>query len=353
MSKEKTQEKKRCLWSLDAMKRAVKAVEEGNGLREAARMFNVPVESLRRRVNGDIAIDCKPGPKPILTVNEEDAIADYCVRMAEMGFGLSRDDVLRIGFKVAEKSGRPHPWDPENGMAGRAWYDGFMSRHPTLKLKSPQPLSHARARNADDETVKDFFQKLGGIYARLNLLNKPMQIYNLDESGISTVHKPGHVISELNHKSVWAVTSGEKGKTHTIMTCVSASGQALPPMMIFPRKRLSEKLMEGAPPGTYFTCTDNGWITQEKYLEWFKFFLKSIPPARPVLVIEDGHSSHITMEVIKLAQDNDIHLLCLPSHTTHILQPLDIISVFKPLKSYFNKACKNYLSANPGKVIRS
>jgi hypothetical protein len=111
--------------------------------------------------------------------------------------------------------------------------------------------------------------------------------------------------------------------------------------------------MEGAPPGTYFTCTDNGWITQEKYLEWFKFFLKSIPPARPVLVIEDGHSSHITMEVIKLAQDNDIHLLCLPSHTTHILQPLDIISVFKPLKSYFNKACKNYLSANPGKVIRS
>jgi hypothetical protein len=112
---------------------------------------------------------------------------------------------MLIGFKVAEKSGRPHPWDPENGMAGRAWYDGFMSRHPTLKLKSPQPLSHARARNADDETVKDFFQKLGGIYARLNLLNKPMQIYNLDESGISTVHKPGHVISELNHKSVWAV----------------------------------------------------------------------------------------------------------------------------------------------------
>jgi hypothetical protein len=50
MSKEKTQEKKRCLWSLDAMKRAV---EEGNGLREAARMFNVLAESLRRRVNGD------------------------------------------------------------------------------------------------------------------------------------------------------------------------------------------------------------------------------------------------------------------------------------------------------------
>ena len=66
-----------------------------------------------------------------------------------------------------------------------------------------------------------------------------------------------------------------------------------------------------------------------KYLEWFKSFLKNIPPTRPVLVIEDGHSSHISLEVIKLAQNNDVHLLCLPSHTTHILQPLDI-SVFKP-----------------------
>ena len=108
--------------------------------------------------------------------------------------------------------------------------------------------------------------------------------------------------------------------------------------------------MEGAPPGTIFTCTDSGWINQEKYLEWFKCFLKNIPPTRPVLIIEDGHTSHVSMEVIKLAQDNDVHLLCLPSHTTHILQPLDI-AVFKPFKTYFNKACKNFISSNPGQIL--
>ena len=92
--------------------------------------------------------------------------------MAEMGFGLSRDDLLRVAFLVAEKSRRKHPL---NGMAGKAWYEGFMNRHPTLRLKSPQPLSHARAKNASDEQVKDFLKNLGGIYAHLNLLNKPMQ----------------------------------------------------------------------------------------------------------------------------------------------------------------------------------
>ena len=237
-------------------------------------------------------------------------------------------------------------------MLKLVWFEGFMSRHPTLKLKAPQPLSHARARNASDEQIKDFFEKLGGIFACLNLLIKPMQIFNLDESGISTVHKPGRVITELKHKNLWAFTSGEKGKTHTILTCVSASGQALPPMMIFPRKRLSDKLKEGAPAGTLFSCTDNGWITREKYLEWIKFFLSNISPARPVLIIEDGHSSHISMEVIKLAQDNDIHPLCLPAHTIHLLQPLDI-AVFKPFKTHFNSTCKSFLSSNPGQIIRS
>ena len=101
-----SKEKKRCLWLVDAMKHAVRAVEEGSGLREAGRMFNVPVETLRRRVNGDIPIECRPGPKTILTASEEELIARYCVKMAEMGFGLGRADVLRVAFRVAEKSGR-------------------------------------------------------------------------------------------------------------------------------------------------------------------------------------------------------------------------------------------------------
>ena len=99
--------------------------------------------------------------------------------------------------------------------------------------------------------------------------------------------------------------------------------------MIYPRKRMSEKLKDGCVPGTVFSCSGNGWVTQELYLKWFKFFIASIPPIRPVLLIEDGHASHTSIEVIELARDNDI---CLPSHTTHLLQPLDV-GVFKSLKS--------------------
>ena len=146
------------------------------------------------------------------------------------------------------------------------------------------------------------------------------------------------------------MTSGEKGKTHTVVTCVSTSGYVILPMMIYSRKRMNEKLKQGGVPRTLFECSDNGWINQELYIKWFKFFVEKISPARPVLLIEDGHSSDISLDVIVLARDNGVHLLCLPAHTTHLLQSLDI-SVFKSLKFNFSTACKKYLSSHPGNVV--
>ena len=80
------------------------------------------------------------------------------------------------------------------------------------------------------------------------------------------------------------------------------------------------------------------------------FFSKSIPPTKPFLLIVDGHASHMSIEAIEFAKSNDIHVLCLPSHTTHILQPLDI-GVLKSFKSHFSRACTKFMADNPGWVI--
>ena len=93
-------------------------------------------------------------------------------------------------------------------------------------------------------------------------------------------------------------------------------------------------------------------INDGLFLQWFKFFLESIPPTRPVLLIMDGNGTHMSIELIELAQSSGVHLLCLPSHTTHILQPLDV-GVFKSFKSYFSKSCSKYLATHPGRVITS
>lgn len=53
------------------------------------------------------------------------------------------------------------------------------------------------------------------------------------------------------------------------------------------------------------------------------------------MLILDGHASHISTAAIEFCIRQKIILLCLPAHTTHILQPLDV-GVFGPLGKLHN-----------------
>ena len=94
-----------------------------------------------------------------------------------------------------------------------------------------------------------------------------------------------------------------------------------------------------------------GWIDQKLFCEWLqKLFIANIPLARPVLLLLDSHFSHYTPETIKIAAENEIILFCLPPHTTHVAQPLDI-SFLGPLKKHWFQTCNTYITENPGKVV--
>jgi len=97
-------------------------------------------------------------------------------------------------------------------------------------------------------------------------------VYNVDETGVSIVHKPGKVLAELGRRNVYAVTSAERGKNHTVLVCVSASGFFIPPLMIYPRKQcVPDHMKEGALPNSMFAVSESGWINQDIYLKWFDF----------------------------------------------------------------------------------
>ena len=90
---------------------------------------------------------------------------------------------------------------------------------------------------------------LGTFYAHLNLLTKTMQIFNADESGVN-------VICEVNRRGIHWVVATEKGRNHTVIACGSASGYALPPMIILLRVCVSE-----APPCSIVAAQKKGWVT--------------------------------------------------------------------------------------------
>jgi hypothetical protein len=71
------------------------------------------------------------------------------------------------------------------------------------------------------------------------------------------------------------------------------------------------------------------------FCDWLKQFAE-LAKQRPTLLLLDGHRSHVSLEAIYVARENGITLLKLPSHTTHLLQPLDK-SCFRPLKVAWEK----------------
>ena len=100
-----------------------------------------------------------------------------------------------------------------------------------------------------------------------------------------------------------------------------------------------------------YGTNDNGWISTELFESWFfELFLPNAVAARPLLLLLDGHSTHYQLDVIKLAKENDVNILCLPPHTSHATQPLDC-GVFSPLKAQWSVICHEYFQKNPGKVI--
>ena len=60
------------------------------------------------------------------------------------------------------------------------------------------------------------------------------------------------------------------------------------------------------------------------------------------MLIFDGHNSHLTYNTVKSAIDNNVILLCLPPHTSHALQPLDV-SVFRSVKTMWKQILMDYL----------
>ena len=63
-----------------------------------------------------------------------------------------------------------------------------------------------------------------------------------------------------------------------------------------------------------------------------------------------GMASHMSAGMLEWGCDNNIILLILPSHTSHMLQPLDI-TCFGALNNAYNQECQKFLRNNPTNVV--
>ena len=90
----------------------------------------------------------------------------------------------------------------EKEAAGEEWLRGFCKRSGKLSLRNPESTSLARSIGFSRLAVDNFFCKLKEALLRYDII-PPQNIWNLDETEISTVVKPNKILEKKRSKTNW------------------------------------------------------------------------------------------------------------------------------------------------------
>ena len=107
---------------------------------------------------------------------------------------------------------------------------------------------------------------------------------------------------------------------------VVAQHQDLPPFVVYKGKHLYTAWTKGGSAGAMYAASESGWVEKVNYESWFKKMF--LPAVRHLthsgleVLFFDGHHSHISLNLIELSRDNNVHLMLLPSKLLMYYSPL-------------------------------
>lgn len=266
--------------------------------------------------------------------------------MEKYGFGLSRKEVIQLVGDFVKTNNIKTSF--KNNIPGSDWFAGFAKRH-NLTIKKPQPVEYARKKMCDPFIIYPYFDLLEKTIKTLGIENRPECIWNLDET--SFCHDPSRV-KVVGQKGVAATrTISSPGRDNTsVLMAASADGEKAPPLIIFKGKNVWSEwtARRDKESDVVYAATKNGWMEATVFENYFvKTFLKQVANRRPILLIFDGHSTHVTLKLIEEALKENITILKLPPHTSHMLQPMDL-SVFKTFKYSWDEELIKWQRLNVG-----
>ncbi|KAJ8310927.1 hypothetical protein KUTeg_012792 [Tegillarca granosa] len=127
-------------------------------------------------------------------------------------------------------------------------------------------------------------------------------------------------------------------------------GGCLPPYFVFKGQGMRQELLDGCSEGTGGTVSESGWSNSDIFQHYldihFPTYIQKRDENQPILLLYDGHRSHLSIGLINWAKSHNIILFVLPAHTSHVLQPLDL-GRFGPFQKKYNSECHKSIRQNP------
>ena len=341
----------------DRIRRALKARIERDPqptFRELALEFGVARSVLCDRASGNrrnrqIAHEKEQKLSP----GDEKALEKWCQDLDDWGFP-PRMDLLRGFARALAQIRAEEEGDASIAHLGINWTTRFLSRHPTIAARYSSQLDRQRAYASNPMTLRDYFRKLQKVI-RIHKIEEGEK-YNMDEKGFILGFSTRSRVICRSYRRNPLVTQDGNREMLTVLECVSADCFILPAFVIYKAKsHLSGWHGETDDLTARFCLSNNGWTDNVLGLRWliehFDPNTRARAAGRARLLIVDGHASHISYEFCKYALSNNIRLISLPAHSTHLLQPLDV-GLFGPLQHFYGKAADDYMRNTRAGILK-
>jgi DDE superfamily endonuclease len=320
-----------------SIQRALNDLDLGlfSSIRKAAAYYHVPKSTLAYRRQGRDSIAALDRTSQRLSKEEEKVLVQYIRDLQRQNQCPNRAQIRCIIQKMLQEKG-------DFDLLGKHYISRFISRHSTLKSAKSRKLNVKRASALDSATIERFFSEFEWLRSEYNIESE--DIYNMDETGFQigqiasnfVIYDPamGRPVAPVSDNTQWV----------SIIECIGVD-KSIKPYLIFcgrsPEDHMfpvNEELTE-----LIWAFSPKGWTDNELAVDWLKrvFMPQTSRQGRHSILIIDGHDSHCSGEFQYYYITHNIHLLYLPAHASHKLQPLDV-GPFAPLSRAYSRAVQEY-----------
>jgi len=225
---------------------------------------------------------------------------------------------------------RPTPF--LNEVHRDSWWYLFKHKHLELSICLTKGLEINRAQGFTTNSCNLFYQNPTSLY--IQHYYSPNHIWNFDEIEIQVGRQSrARVLTKKGSHQVYNTIPKSK-EWLTINCAMNAIEGLILRFYIFQGERIRDDCIKHYKFGICMAVQTKAWMTSFLFKEFLSFFKRSIlggsSPSNHHLLILNGHGSHVSLQAIKQVQQFGLDMITLLSHTSHVLQPLDV-SCFRPL----------------------
>jgi hypothetical protein len=332
----KAQQEGRLLLGLQAYQKG-----QISSIRQAALAYNVPYSTLNYRLSGRVArVEIRANSHK-LTPIEEQVLIQWIISMDNRGYPPRVCAVQNAARLLLQQRVGP------STSIGINWTARFIKRQPALQSRFNRKYDYQRAQCEDPELIGAWFRLVSNTIQKYGIQQE--DIYNFDETGFAMgIASTSRVVTTSDRRGKPPQLQPGDREWVTAIEAINARGWYLPPMVIFKGKVHLSTWFETTqlPPNWVIALSDNGWTSDELGLKWLSEIFEPNTASKSIgkyrLLILDGHGSHATPEFDQYCSDRSIITLCMPPHSSHLLQPLDV-GCFSPLKRAYGTQISEFI----------